>query len=152
MDYRLSTSLGFRMARLSRLHQMLACRVLQKLGIRSGAIGILVSLYEEEGISQDDLSAKLSIDKAATARALCHMEEDGLVTRSADPKNRRRNLVHLAPGGRAIREELCRELCSLRDIYTAGMSEEECEAVLNTFDRLISNIQQAIDSSEEFHE
>lgn len=55
----------------------------------------LSSLYQRDGVMQDDLVQEYCIDKAATARAIQGMEKKGLVTRQTSSTDNRAKIVCL---------------------------------------------------------
>ena len=55
----------------------------------------LASLYEKDGVTQDDLVQEYCIDKAATARTIQGMEKKGLITRQTSSTDKRAKIVCL---------------------------------------------------------
>jgi len=74
------TSLARHLAILHRHNQRYLNQVLKPYSLTSGEVGFLMSLYQAEGQTQEELSTALVIDKAATARAM-----------SPEPRMRRTN-------------------------------------------------------------
>ena len=70
-------------------------REVSKFGIGSGQIMFLMQLYNKDGISQEELSENLNIDKATTCRAIKKLEEQGLLTRVKDEKDKRAYKLYL---------------------------------------------------------
>ncbi len=61
---------------------------------------ICTFLFAHDGVSQDDVCAALRLDKATVARALLTLEEKGFVSRTQNPKNRRKNLLSITQDGK----------------------------------------------------
>jgi DNA-binding MarR family transcriptional regulator len=61
---------------------------------------VLTVLAEGEPPSQLEAAQRLSIDRTTMVALLDELEAKGLVARSADPADRRRNIVVLTPIGR----------------------------------------------------
>ena len=72
-------------------------RELQDSGLSPAEFLYLGTLYEQDGITQDELAREHCIDKAATARTLQHMERSGFVERRQDAEDRRAKQVWLTP-------------------------------------------------------
>ena len=63
---------------------------------------ILLSLWEKDGITQQDLCNATFKDKPSMTRLIDHMERQHLVVRISDKKDRRTNLIHLTKTGRDL--------------------------------------------------
>ena len=63
---------------------------------------ILLSLWEKDGITQQDLCNATFKDKPSMTRLIDNMERQHLVVRISDKKDRRTNLVHLTKTGREL--------------------------------------------------
>lgn len=64
-------------------------RNLRDLGLTRGQLLYLMCICDHEGLSQEQLSEKLWINKGAVARAVRRFEEDGYITRVLSKKDRR---------------------------------------------------------------
>ncbi len=98
----MNTSLGRLVAILHRNNQMYLNAHLKEHGITSAEVGILMSLYREEGRTQEELSQWLHIDKAATTRTVHTLEEKGIIVRKHDERDRRCNRIYLTEKGKAL--------------------------------------------------
>jgi DNA-binding MarR family transcriptional regulator len=63
-------------------------------------------LWENDGLTQRELSTQAGVMEPTTAAALKAMEELGYVERRQLPENRKNVYVHLTPRGRALRAKL----------------------------------------------
>lgn len=79
---------------------------LSELNVSATEILYLASLYQEDGLTQDDLASEYVVDKAAVARTVSKMEDKGLITRKDNPKNRRQKQLFLTEKARKIKPEL----------------------------------------------
>jgi DNA-binding MarR family transcriptional regulator len=71
-----------------------------RFGINGRELAVLTVLAEGEPPSQLEAAQRLSIDRTTMVALLDELETKGLVARSADPADRRRNIVVLTPEGR----------------------------------------------------
>ena len=76
------------------------------LGVGSGRISYLFILYISDGLTQQDLARRLQADKAAVARTLVQLEEQGYVTRKKDPSDKRLIRVFLTEKSKALQGAL----------------------------------------------
>ena len=76
-------------ARLARIHQLLAGRLLRDLGLHPSQELLLMRLWESGPQRQTDLAAELGTDSASTTRIVQRLEAAGYVRRLPDPVDRR---------------------------------------------------------------
>src|SRR5665647_2994581 len=60
-----------------------------------GHFAILMSLYENEGRSQDSLALSRGFDKTMIAKSVVRLEEEGFVHRVTDPDDKRVKRLYL---------------------------------------------------------
>jgi DNA-binding MarR family transcriptional regulator len=77
-------------------------REVSPLNITAAQIPYLMVLSLRQGITQDELSGKLFIDKGTVARSMKKLEDNGFIYRVPDPDNRRKNHVFLTEKGERI--------------------------------------------------
>jgi DNA-binding MarR family transcriptional regulator len=65
---------------------------------------VLLSLWEKDGVSQQELCNATFKDKPSMTRLIDNMEKLGLVVRIASKDDRRTNLVHLTRHGKELKE------------------------------------------------
>jgi MarR family transcriptional regulator, lower aerobic nicotinate degradation pathway regulator len=68
-------------------------------GLRSYHYRLLAALEEAGPASQATLGRGTGIDRSDVTSALSELERRGLIERSVDPDNRRRNVVTITPAG-----------------------------------------------------
>lgn len=69
-------------------------------GLRSYHYRLLAALEESGPITQANLGRNTSVDRSDVVNVLTELEPRGLVQRTVDPTNRRRNIVTITPAGR----------------------------------------------------
>jgi DNA-binding MarR family transcriptional regulator len=117
---------------------------LKALGIQPSQIPFIAELLHcDEPVTQDQLSAVLVIDKAATARALDQLEQSGFVSRMVNPDNRRQKLVTATARARAIESTLYDIFQATSDVFTRNFSQEDIDMMLKLLNRMISNAKDA---------
>ena len=75
-------------------------------GIAPAQAFVLRELWQEEPLTQVELSRRLDIGKATVGQTLIRLERSGLVERRRVRSDRRVMMIHLTEQGRAIREPL----------------------------------------------
>lgn len=116
-------------AHLVAISQRLFARALQLRfaahGVAVGQWPLLLYLWDEDGLTQKELSRRVHIEEPTTTRTLDRMERDGLVRRERNPKNRRQINVYLTERGQALRDELVPYALEVNGVATLGMSEQD---------------------------
>lgn len=91
--------------RVARLQQRLSSALaaeLRAIGLSIPQFDVLSTLTEGEGVTQQDLAARLYVTKGNVSGLLDRMEEAGYVERRAIPGDRRSHAVHLTFRGRDL--------------------------------------------------
>jgi MarR family transcriptional regulator, organic hydroperoxide resistance regulator len=99
-------SLDHLLAQVSRLHYLRAHMLLEAIHLYRGQPPVLRALWEQEGLSQGELAARLRVTPATITKMLQRMEKASLITRQPDAKDKRISRVHLTKTGRAIRGQV----------------------------------------------
>lgn len=96
----------------------------------------LVALYRMPGISQEELSRYLNVNKSSVARQLANLEEKGYVRRKPSPDDRRVLLVYPSEKALALHDHLFDVLFGWSDYLTADFTEEEKKQLLSMMCRV----------------
>ena len=128
------------MSRLNRLHQNNLAGRLAAVGIARGSLLFVMEALCNEGVIQEDISRSLSIDRAATARALQQLEEGGLVVREEDPEDRRRKRVRPTDKAHALSGPIVAILEKQQEILFAGFDEKERALFRDMLGRMTENM------------
>lgn len=130
-------------SRLNRLHQNNLAGRLAAVGIARGSLPFVLEVLCNEGVIQEDISRSLSIDRAATARALLQLEEGGFVVREEDPEDRRRKRVRATDKTRRLSRSILSILEKQREILFAGFDDRERAQLLDMLERMTENMLKA---------
>ena len=93
--------------------------------VSAGQWPLLLYLWDQDGLSQKQLSRRVQIEEATTTRTLDRMERDGLVCRVRDESDRRRINVFLTEHGQQLREELVPYAQEVNALATHGLSDQD---------------------------
>ena len=100
---------------------------------------ILSRLFEEDGISQKELSEKTLKDQAALTRTLDRMEKRELIKRKVSPNDRRSFLVHLTDAGQTMRSKIGPIAAECSEEAVKGFTEEEVKVLKKLLRKTILN-------------
>jgi len=114
-------------------------KVLKSYNIGSGQFIFLVTLFKNDGVSQEELSNCLDIDKATTARAIKKLEKEGYVRREVDPEDRRVYRVYVTQKALEMKSVMHKVLSRWTDILVSDLSQEEIELALKLLMKISHN-------------
>jgi DNA-binding MarR family transcriptional regulator len=105
-------------------------------GLRSYHYRLLAALEEWGSASQADLARSTSVDPSDVVTVLGELERRGLVGRTADPKNQRRNIVSITRAGSRQLRALDRVIDDVQDRVLAPLSQNERRQLTKLLRRL----------------
>jgi len=91
-------------------------------GVTMGMWYFLRILWEEDGLTQRELSQRIEMMEPTTATALRNMEERNLVRRVRNATDKRKVNIYLTDEGRALREVLLPYARQVNETALAGVS------------------------------
>lgn len=92
--------------------------------------GLLRFLWEEDGITQVELSTRSQIDRTTIGGLIDRLEQSGLLKRMPHPEDRRAYRISLTAAGRSLEAELSPLGEELHRAILAPLSPEEVQALL----------------------
>lgn len=114
---------------LARKSQGYIGNALGKYNITAAEQPFFMALQYNEGITQEELTAIVCVDKAATARAIKSLEEKGFLTRIQDAHDRRRNRIYPTDAARQLGPIVKKELLYFNHLLTQGLDAESLEII-----------------------
>ena len=94
-------------------------------GITTDQFRLLTHLWQQDGLTQQQVAGSLGRDRAAITRMTDILEEQGLLTRLPDKDDRRVNRLYLTPHGKAL--EAAAAQCAAQSMtqLTEGFTPQE---------------------------
>lgn len=118
-------SVGYQLRMANRATQRYLQSKIEPHGVTTGMWYFLRALWQEDGLTQRELSRRIGTMEPTTLTALAAMEKAGFVSRERDPQDRRKLNVLLTPKGRALEAELLPLALEVVQQATAGFSPED---------------------------
>lgn len=137
---------------ISRLSTRYFGREMSRLGFGPGQFFFLSELYREEGLSQDELSRRVGVDKSNTSRALTKLESYGLIRRESDLINHRVKRVFLEPKAREIKNEFIKIQEKWNSILVGGFSKKHENRLMSDVKGMADNAKTYFNEQEMFKE
>ena len=111
-----------------------------KFNIGSGQYMYLIHLYKNDGLSQEELTEILTIDKGTTAKSIKKLETEGFVMRVKEKNDKRINRVYLTPKALEIKDEFLSSINAWENTLTLNLSYAEKEQALTLLKKITYNI------------
>ncbi len=124
---------------LYRYAQSYITKRLGSLNIGSGQYVFLTTLYRKGGISQEDLSNYLRIDKGTTTKAIRKLEDQGYLVRDIDVRDKRAYKISLTPKALDVIPAIQAAAKDWENIITSGLSKEESLLVEEILQKMAGN-------------
>jgi DNA-binding MarR family transcriptional regulator len=115
-------------------------------GVSMGQWFFLRALWDEDGLTQRELSQRVGMMEPTTVTALNSMERRGLVERVRNPHDRRKVNIYLTPKGRSLREVLLPCAAEVSDLATRGIDPADLALAIDLLHRMIINLSDNGDS------
>lgn len=102
---------------------------LQKVGraVTSVQYGVLLGMYDSPPLSQAAIGALASLDKSSAADVLSRLDGRGLILRSPDPLDRRRNVVEITDEGATVVDVLATSVVEVQKLLFTPLDRFERE-------------------------
>jgi DNA-binding MarR family transcriptional regulator len=117
---------------------------LEAVGIPIGMWYFLRILWEEDGLSQRELSQRVGAMEPTTVEQLRNMEKRGLIERRRSPDDRRKMEVCLTEAGRQLKRQLIPCGVAVNEAALAGLDGAEIETFRRVLDRMRRNLEAEI--------
>jgi MarR family transcriptional regulator, organic hydroperoxide resistance regulator len=116
---------------------------LQAHQITPGQWYFLRTLWDEEGLSQRELSRRVGTTEPTTVSALRLLARNGMVERVRNPKDRRTINIFLTDKARDMKSELMPVAVEVNDIATGGLSDGEFAQLRALMQKIRENLSAA---------
>lgn len=142
-------SLGYLVNHTARLFARALHHEIASLGVVPGQFAQLLALFEQDGISQQELCEKVQIEQPTMAATLKRMERDGLVVREPDPDDRRRSRILLTPKARDLEPALTAAARRVNAVALAELDADATTQLVASLETMRSSLHDHLGGSEE---
>ncbi len=145
-DYDLENSLGMLLDWASQFMRLELNRKFATAGLQatSEQWKILIILWFEDGLTQQQLAEKTHKNKVSVVKLVDGLERRGLVNRHPDPKDRRINRIFLTPKGKKIQGKLIKLAKQNLDQAAAGIDSAEMTTCKKVLKQVILNMKENV--------
>jgi DNA-binding MarR family transcriptional regulator len=110
---------------LYRYGQSYLSKKMEPYSIGRGQLIILLYLNRNDGLSQQDLTEYVKIDKGCIAKSIKSLEDEGYITRSTDPDDRRAVKVFLTQKARGTMPVIKDVIKNWESALVSGLKDDE---------------------------
>ena len=136
---------GFLITRIKQVGGRIFERILAEKSIDAfnGPQGrILYVLWQQDGVPINELSKKTGFAMTTLTSMLDRMEAANLIHRDRGDKDRRKILIYLTEGAKALEKDYNEVTKEISDIYYKGFSEDEIQQFEAYLRRVLSNVEE----------
>jgi MarR family transcriptional regulator, organic hydroperoxide resistance regulator len=133
-------SVGYQVRMTHRAIQRMLQLGIEPHGITSGMWYFLRVLWDEDGLTQRELSRRIGTMEPTTLHAIANMEKIGLVKRVRNPTDGRKLGIFLTRKGRDMKSRLLPVASQVLSVATEGFSPREIKALLSMLAAVQKNI------------
>lgn len=137
----MNKSVGRLVSILYRKNQTYLNQALRPLDITATEMSALLCLYHSDGVTQDDISHYLLIDKAAIARAIITLLDKGLITKEKDDLDKRANRIYLSHKGKALEGSIRPILKGWNDLLIEGIDHKDVETMFHVLEQMVKRLE-----------
>ncbi|HEU0264404.1 MAG TPA: MarR family transcriptional regulator [Geobacterales bacterium] len=123
--YEIEQSIGFLLAKVHQRGFSLFKEQLDPHNLTPPQFALLAFLWQEDNLSQAELSARTQIDRTTMGGLIDRLEKELLVERHHDPDDRRTHRIRLTQRGKSLEEELCHIAHQVTERFLAPITPAE---------------------------
>jgi DNA-binding MarR family transcriptional regulator len=141
-DFNLENTLGYLINRCAIMLKHELTRRFQEAGheITPEEWAILNRLWEQDGMSQNELAERTVKDKTTITRFLSQMEKKGLIARHSSHTDGRAKNVHLTPKGQQLKPILINIAKCLLSEAATDLPNDDLQVTFGTLRKMESNL------------
>ncbi|MDF1791929.1 MAG: MarR family transcriptional regulator [Thalassobaculaceae bacterium] len=129
-SYVLQDQIGHLLRRAHQRNTQIFLEAFEAAGLTPTQWAALAMLSQEGAASQNALGRMTAMDPATIQGVIRRLEERGLITREADPDDKRRTMLRLSPDGEAMTDAMAEAATSVSERQLDQLTASEREQLL----------------------
>lgn len=125
---------------LMKARRNLLDKVLLPYGITASEVMILKNVYENDGITQDELGEFSLVDRTTISRRIKKLENLGYLRKERDEKDKRTFRIYKTKKATELYELINKTLDDFQATTSKGITDEEKTVILNVFNKAVDNL------------
>lgn len=135
----LYTRPGFLLRRAHQISVSLFMQAAVEHNVTTTQYGVLVVLRYFEGLDQIGVARRVGLDRSTAGLVIKKLEDNGLVVRIDDPKDKRRKIIVLTARGERTLEMLAKPAAQAQEAALAPFSPAEAEQFIHLLDKFVGH-------------
>ena len=119
-----------------------AAEVHEPTGLIPLEFAVLIHLHDEPGMDQNTLAERMALDRTSTGALVYRLEQQGLVERHVNGRDRRARELRLAPRGLALHNKQRPKARASQERMLEVLSPAERRSLVDMMERVIAANQQ----------
>ena len=111
----------------------------ERFGLTGAKWKIIVALSVKEGITQKHIADMVFVEAPTLVPVIDRMEKEGYLTRQADPRDRRNNLIFMTKKSKDIVDPIIDCILEVRNMGLNKISKKEMEITKKVLTQIVSN-------------
>lgn len=128
-----------KMGIVSRLAWEYAREKMNTDGLSSVQNKVCIAIYNNPGLSQDDVARALGMDKSSIAKLIAKLMEGKYVTRQTNPQDRREYKLYLDERGEKVTQDLVNCLEEFQQNYISSIRPDLLEELNDVLNKILEN-------------
>ena len=137
----LPETMSYLLAQVCKFHRQRADDLLNEIGLHVGQEMMLCALWENEGVTHNELGGQLAVQPATVTIALQRLERKGLIERMPDATDQRVSRVFPTTKGRQLKADVEEKWDRLEKTAFAGITSGERELLHGFLSRIHTNLE-----------
>lgn len=108
----------------------------QDKGISGCQTSYIMQVVWRPGLSQEDLSKSLLVNKSTVARHVSQLEKSGFIMRELDPEDQRKKRLYPSEKAKAIYEEIIDYLEDWNNLLLQDFTKKEAEVITQALQKI----------------
>lgn len=133
-------SLNYRFSEITNLFWTNLELSMRQIGLHSGQIFVLISLWNEDGQNQVEIANKLNLSPPTINKMIKSLENNGFVFSRRSQKDARKVGVFLSETGKDVRVKMQEQWQKLENDFFSSLTETEKLILQQIFDKLRENL------------
>ncbi len=125
---------------------------LRDFGMSGGQLPFFMNIIEHPGITQEELSKLIKIDKSTTARAIKNLCKNGFVTKEADKRDKRTHRLYPTEKSLKVKEVVLRNAKKWDNILLRGFSKNDKKFIRKSLETMVNSALEYLNSKEKDYE
>ncbi len=140
-DDNIRRKLAWKMDKTYMVRRGVMSKLAADAGLYAGQLPIIAYVNHHPGCTQKELADWLGVSAASVALSTKRLQKQGLIDKTVDETNLRRNMLSVTEKGREVAFTHRRNAGIFDDRMLEGVTDEELQTLARVMDKMLANMQ-----------